>query len=185
MKRVLLTLGSLALVAMLGLTMLGWSPVDAQNSATPATGAAGANQQPKRDAYIAALAEKLGVTTDQLQTAIDQTNQELGMGGMMTGRRDSHRGDHEGRRGSGRSDEHGAMSGIMRGKNAAAAATFLGMTEDELQTEFQSGKTFLEIAAAQGKTTDDVRAFLMQQAAVAIDTYLQNAEAGPAATPAA
>lgn len=178
MKRVLLTLGSLALVAMLGLTMLGWSPVDAQNSATPATGA---NQQPKRDAYIAALAEKLGVTTDQLQTAIDQTNQELGMGGMMTGRRDSHRGDHEGRRGSGRSDEHGAMSGIMRGKNAAAAATFLGMTEDELRTELQRGKTFLEIAAAHGKTTDDVRAFLMQQAAVAIDTYLQNGEVTPTA----
>lgn len=180
MKRILLTIGSLALVAMLGATMIGRSPVDAQNPATPASGASGATLQPKRDAWLATLAENLGITTDQLQTAIEQTNQELGMGGMMTGR-----GDREGHRGSGRSGEHGAMSGIMRGKNAAAAATFLGMTEDELRTELQSGKTFLDVAADHGRTTDEVRAFLMQQAAVAIDTYLQNAEAGPAATPAA
>ncbi len=186
MKRILLTIGSLALVAVLGVTMIGWSAVDAQNSTTPGAGAAGGgNKQANHEAGLAALAEKLGVTTEQLQTAMDETRQELGMGGMMNQRGGAHQGDHENGRVSGHSGGNGSMSGTMRGNNAAAAATFLGITEDQLRTEMESGQTFLEVAAAHGKTTDEVRAFMTQQAAGAVDSYLQNAEAGPATTPAA
>ncbi len=185
-KRTILTIASLALVALLGITMIGRSAVDAQNSATPAAGSTTeTSQQTKRDAYLAALAEKLGVTAEDLQTAIDETNQELGTGGMMNDRGGSHRGGREHGRGSGMPGGNGHGGVMLRGVERAEAAAFLGISEDDLTTEMKSGKTFLQIASEHGKTTDDVRAFLIQQATAAIDAFLQDAETGPATVPAA
>ncbi len=195
MKRVYLAIGSLALVALLGITLVGRSAVDAQDTATPdasGTPAVGGttetDKESAKDIYLAALAEKLGVTTEQLQTAIDETNDELGVdggfGGGMGGHRDSHRGGNGGP-GSG---ENGGVPGntpgksggsVLRGVDLAEAATFLGITEDELQTELKTG-AFLAIAENHGKTTDDVRAFLILQATAQIDERLQAAETAPA-----
>lgn len=189
LKRVFLAVGTLALVALLGVTMVDRA-VGAQNTATPGAStapAAGASgKESKRDAYLAALAEKLGVTTEQLQTAIDETNQELGVGGMMNGRGGSNgaqRGEHSNRGNGGRFEGKGRVGGMLRSVGRAEAASFLGVTEEDLTTELRSGKTFLEISAEHGKTTDDVRAFLIQQATAAIDALLQNAETAPAAVP--
>lgn len=184
MKRILLAVGSLALVALLGVTMVDRS-VDAQNSATPtvpgASTADSGDKESRRDAYLAALAEKLGVSTEQLQTAIDETNEELGMGGLREWRRggDGSRWDLP------RFEERGHLGRTLRWIDLAPAADFLGITEDELRDELKSGKRLLEIAADHGKTIDDVRAFLIQQATVAIDDFLQDAEVAPATTPAA
>lgn len=188
MKRLLLTIGSLALVAVLGVTMTGRLGVDAQ-TATPTTGA----QQPtgdmesNRDAYLTALAEKLGVTPEVLQIAIDETNEELGVNGLWKtpgGFHESNRGN----RGFGNHfrGEDNRGGGMFRGADVDAAATFLGITEDELKTELRSGKTFLQIATDHGKSTDDVRAFLIDQATTAIDRQLEAASGTAApATPVA
>jgi len=190
-KRILLAIGSLALVALLGITMVGRPTVDAQDSATPDTAgtpAAGSSsdsdstRQSMKDTYLATLAEKLGVTTDQLQTAIDETNAELdvdgGFGGGMGGHRDSHRGGNQ--TGGLPGNRPGKSGGSMlRGLDIAQAATFLGITEDELKTELRTS-AFLEIAQNHGKTIDDVRAFLIQQATADIDERLQEAETAPA-----
>ena len=68
---------------------------------------------------------------------------------------------------------------ILRGIDLADAATFLAITEDELKTELETG-TFLDIATSHGKTTDEVRAFLIEQATADIDERLQAAESAPA-----
>lgn len=185
MKRIGLIIGSLALVALLGVTMVSRSAVDAQDSAPPATSgtpAAGApgesTGESAKETYLAALAEKLGVTPEQLQTAIDETNAELGIDGEsrgMGGPRDSHRGNDNGRPGRG----HQEGNSFLRGIALADAATFLGITEDELRTELATS-AFLKVAEAHGKTTEEVRAFLIQQATIAIDERLQAAETAPA-----
>ncbi len=172
MKRILLAIGSLALVAMLGISMVGHA-VDAQDAATPETGESTAvggqttdSKESARDAYLAALASNLGITTDELQTAIDSTNTDLGIEGGF-------------RDGKGHGSEPKGMSGrrgsfMLRGVDAAGAAAFLGLTEDELKTQVEDS-TFLEIAEANGKTTDDIRAFLIEQATAQIDERLQAA----------
>ena len=49
-------------------------------------------------------------------------------------------------------------------EDAAALATFLGTTTDQLRTDEQSGKTLAEIATAHGKTRDQLKTFLTTQA---------------------
>ncbi len=185
MKRIVLAVGSLALVALLGVTMIGRSGVGAQDAGLLGTPAAGSSsdsdttRESMKDAYLAALAEKLGVTTEQLQTAIDETNTELGVetgSGAMGGQRDSHRG---GRDDNGSGNGPGRGGNMFRGVDLAAAATFLGITEDELKTELKTS-AFLKVAEAHGKTIDDVRAFLIEQATEEIDARLQAAETAPA-----
>jgi hypothetical protein len=197
-----LAIGSLALVALLGVTMISRSGVGAQDSATPDTSgtpAAGSTndsdttRESMKDTYLATLAEKLGITTDQLQSAIDETNTELGIdgafGGMGLG--GGHRGGNDGSGWGGpngadieKGEQHdgnlpGKSGGMLRGVDIAEAATFLGITEDELKTELRTS-AFLQIAVNHGKTTDDVRAFLIQQATADIDERLQAAETAPA-----
>jgi hypothetical protein len=200
-----LAIGSLALVALLGVTLIGRSGAGAQDTATPDTSgtpAAGSSSdsEPTRDAmkdtYLATLAEKLGITPEQLQTAIDETNTELGIDGAfgalgMDGPRGGHRGGNDGsgwggpngadiEEGEQHDGNHSGKSGSMlRGIDIAEAATFLGITEDELKTDLKTA-AFLDIAQSHGKTIDDVRAFLIQQATADIDERLQEAETAPA-----
>jgi hypothetical protein len=176
-KHVLLAIGSLALVALLGVTMVGRSGVDAQTDATPDAsgttavgGTTGEEKESTRDAWLAALAAKLGVTPEELQTAIEETNDELGVSGLLPGggHRGAPDGDGPGRGGPGRA------SIILRNADLADVAAFLGITEDQLETELEDS-TFLEVAEAHGKTTEEVRAFLIEQATAAIDERLQEA----------
>lgn len=191
MKRVHLIIGSLALVALLGITMVSRS-VEAQDTAPPETPGASSvltdDKESARDTYLATLAENLGVTTEQLETALSETSDELDIGGWMQGRigsRDSHRDGFGSRRGAGHFFGRGHIGSILRNIDLTPAADFLGITEDQLIDELRDGNRFIEIAAEHGKTSDDVRAFLIQRATVAIDEYLQNAEASPATDSAA
>jgi hypothetical protein len=133
-NRIFLAIGSLALVALLGVTIAGLPGAEAQTEATPdtsgtpAVGGSTTNEgkESMRDAYLAALAEKLGVTTEELQTAIEETNDELGVSGMMPGggHRDAPGGNRPGRGGPG----HGSL--VLRSTDLTDVAAFLGITED-------------------------------------------------------
>jgi hypothetical protein len=156
MKRILMAVSGLALVALLGVTVVN-GVVDAQ---TP-TG-----ETSKRDEYIDALAARLGVPPDTLETAVDQTTDELGfgpgrLGGWLRERFQQHRDNVHDR--------------IIERRDLSEAAAFLGISGDELKTELQADKTFLEIAQEHGKTTDQVRDFLIQRATEAIDARLNAA----------
>jgi hypothetical protein len=156
MKRILMAVGGLALVALLGVTVVN----GVVNAQTPES------ETSKRDEYIASLATKLGVSPETLETAIDETSDELGFGpgrfgGWLRERFQQHREDRHDR--------------IVEHLDLTESAAFIGITEDELKSELQDDKTFLEIAQEHGKTTDQVRTFLIERATEAIDTRLNAA----------
>lgn len=206
MKRISLALGSLALAVMLGVSLIGGG-VGAQDAATPEAGKSTTTdtqttetKESAKDAYLAALAANLGITAEELEAAIDATNTELDVDGHFSlgggssrdggsgPSNDSHRpsgGNNGGRGGNenGRGGNHGGSS-VLRGVDMTDAATFLGISEDELRTELD-GSTFLAVALARGKTNDDVRAFLIQQATEQIDERLQAAADAAASAEAA
>jgi polyhydroxyalkanoate synthesis regulator phasin len=59
--------------------------------------------------------------------------------------------------------------GPNHGPSLDAAATYLGLTEAQLKTELQSGKTFAEIAKAHGKTAEGLANALVDAAKKKLD----------------
>jgi hypothetical protein len=54
-----------------------------------------------------------------------------------------------------------------------AAASYLGLTEDELHSRLESGKTLAEIAKAQGKSVDGLKAALVKDAKSHLDAAVK------------
>ena len=55
------------------------------------------------------------------------------------------------------------------GPNLDAVATYLGLTEDQLRTELESGKTLVQVATAHGKTADGLVGTLVDAAGKKLD----------------
>ncbi len=172
-------LGSTAITA---LAIAGGSVVYAAGSSGSTTGTGStttvlAQQAPseKADAFITALAAKLGISEDALRAALkavalDKVAQ-LEADGTITAEQAAEArqriedgaaplfgfgrpgGDHD--RG-GRVDGRGGP-----GMHAPAdIAGFLGITEQQLRTELEGGSTLAEVAANHGKSRDELKAFL-------------------------
>lgn len=178
MQRRWLAIGAVALTLLLGIGLFTDAGVLAQVTGTPAPGES--TSASKRDTYLAALAARLGISQDELESAIQATNDELGIEGRLGhGRGGGHRHGPDGNRPGGIRDA--VRSHLIDRADLADAAAFLGMTEDQLKTALEDS-TFLEIAEAQGKTIEDVRAFLITQATERIDQRLSEAQADASAT---
>lgn len=97
------------------------------------------------------------ITAEQAQTAKDAINsgQFPGMGGP------GFKGGHEGGRHGGPGG-HGKLGGVMR-QGQEALATFLGISPETLRTELQ-GKSLADVAAAHGKSADQLKAFITSEA---------------------
>ena len=54
-----------------------------------------------------------------------------------------------------------------------AAASYLGLTEDELHSRLESGKTLAEVAKAQGKSVDGLKAALVKEAKAKLDAAVK------------
>ena len=67
----------------------------------------------------------------------------------------------------------GFKAGVRFGFNDDVA-TFLGITQDQLRTELQSGKTLAAIATEHGKTEDALMQFIVEKEKAALDTALKN-----------
>jgi hypothetical protein len=63
--------------------------------------------------------------------------------------------------------DHGDRGGLEH-----AAAQYLGLTDSDLQTQRQAGKSLAAIAAAQGKTVAGLKAALVAQFSSTLDTYI-------------
>lgn len=59
--------------------------------------------------------------------------------------------------------------GLVRGVSLDAAATYLGLSQAELRTELESGKTLAEIATAHGKTAAGLKLALSDAAKSSLD----------------
>ena len=158
MNRYLKSIGGVGLVALLGVTMVS-GVVDAQTNGTPGAGTTVTGERTsKRDQFLSTLAGNLGVSVETLQGAFQQTVDEVGFGGRFGGMIQDRIDDRRER--------------IIENIDLTDGAAFLGITEDELRAELQSGKSPLEIAEEHGKTQDEIRAFLIQQATERIDARL-------------
>jgi hypothetical protein len=74
---------------------------------------------------------------------------------------------------AGRPGDHGDRGGLEH-----AAAQYLGLTDAELQTQRQAGKSLAAIATAQGKTVSGLKAALVAQFSSTLDAYVNAAHVG-------
>jgi transposase-like protein len=130
--------------------------VRAQQPATPSPTAPGQTTQPRpgHAAFIEALARRLGITTDQLQQAITEARNEVGLPA---------RGPKPGF-GFG---QHGHSFG-GRGLGASVAAQAIGISVEQLREELP-GKSLAQVAQAHGKNPADVATALKNAANQRID----------------
>ena len=73
---------------------------------------------------------------------------------------------------AGRGD-HGDRAGLEH-----AAAQYLGLTDAQLETQLQAGKSLAAVATAQGKTVDGLKAALVAQFSSTLDTYVNATHVG-------
>ncbi len=149
LSRTIVIAGAVALAAVVGggaavAASHDWGSDQRQAVINDAAGRLGVTPGALQDAFKAALkdqveaAVKAGRLTRAQADAIEAriaAGQGLGFGGLG------------GPRGPG-GMHHGG------GDKLTAAATYLGLTEAELRTQLQSGKTLADVAKAQGKTVD-------------------------------
>jgi polyhydroxyalkanoate synthesis regulator phasin len=65
----------------------------------------------------------------------------------------------------------GGPHGFMHGLDAAAS--YLGLTEDQLHSRLDSGKTLAEVAKAQGKSVDGLEAAMVKDATAKLDAAVK------------
>lgn len=125
----------------------------------------------EREAFQAAVAEELGVTTKQLQDAYKSAALERLDAAVDAGRITQAQADAMRAR-----IEAGAFSGPMGfgmgpgmrhergGKHLAAAAEYLGLDVSSLAEKLRSGKSLSDVAKANGKSVDGLRRAIVADA---------------------
>jgi hypothetical protein len=69
--------------------------------------------------------------------------------------------------------DHGGMDGLQH-----AAAQYLGLTDAQLETQLEAGKSLAAVATAQGKTVAGLKAALVTQFSSTLDAYLNATHTG-------
>jgi hypothetical protein len=145
-------------------------------------------RQQMQEAYLNALAARLGLSVDQLKEAqkqarIDLINQAVAAGrltqqqadrmiqAIQSGQGAGQRGQMrpgQGQRGQQQRPNQGQRGPGMPGPGQAVA-DFLGMTPDQLRAEFQAGKSLAQIAEAKGVTRDALKAKILETRKARLD----------------
>jgi hypothetical protein len=123
--------------------------------------------------FLDSLAKHLGISRDKLDmaakaAAIDQVNAALAAGAITKAQADELKSRIESGAipafgyGLGRGFGHGPGGHLGFGGQLTAAATYLGLTEDELKSRLADGKSLKQIAEAQGKSVDGLKKALTQ-----------------------
>jgi hypothetical protein len=141
----------------------------------------------ERDAFQAAVAKKLGVTTKQLQdaykaAAIERVDATVAAGRITKEQGDALKARIESRDGLGPMGfgfgfGHG-MPGMpfARGDRLAAAADYLGLTEAQLRDKLAAGQSLADVAKAQGKSVDGLKQALLADEKNALDQAVRDGE---------
>jgi len=141
-----------AAVLVLGGAAVGIAAAQAQPSTTPSA------QQTGYQKFIDALAQKLGISSQTLQSDIAQARQDAGMpaGNGFPG-----------------AQRGGPRGGFGGGLDFNAAAQAIGITPQQLRTEL-AGKSLAQVAQAHGKSGSDVATALKNAANTRIDQAVTN-----------
>jgi hypothetical protein len=158
MKLVPNSVGRIAIAAgavlVLGGSAVGIAVAQTQPTPTPTA------QQQGYQKFIDALAKRLGVSSQQLQSDISQARQDAGLpanGGF----------------GRGPGAPGGPRPGFRPFLDLQVAATAIGITPDQLKSELQ-GKSLAQVASAHGKSGADVATALKNATNARIDQAVAN-----------
>ena len=163
--------GGIASLAVAGAILFGivaaGGGASAQESGEPAAGDEGLffDTQvvellgPGGEEYLALVAEKLGVTVEQLQTAMQEARDELGL---------PDRGD----RGPG--FRRGAIFGWGLHGAVAAAAEIIGIEPQDLIAGLRDGKSLAQIGEENGVSRDDLKAGIVAAITERVNTAVAN-----------
>src|SRR5947209_11836856 len=138
-----------AAVLVLGGAAVGIAAAQAQPRTTPS----GQQAQSGYQRFVDALAKRLNISTQNLESAITQARSDAGLPAQGNG--------FPG--GGGRGERGKGFGGDLN-----AAATAIGITQDQLRTELP-GKSLAQVAQAHGKTANDVATALKNAANQRID----------------
>jgi hypothetical protein len=132
-------------------------------------------------AVVSDAAKSLGIEPQKLSAALKKALEDRVDAAVAAGRLTKAQGDELKQRiaaddfplfggpgfGPGRDGRHAFGHGL------GAAATYLGLTEAQLQTRVNSGKTLAEIAKAQGKSVDGLKAALRKDEQTELDAAVK------------
>jgi hypothetical protein len=158
MKRLVMIAAAVAVLA-LGVLTIGGAAADEDDGLV--------------GSFLAKVADKLGVSEDELQTAIDEASTEtLDEGvaeGLLTERQAERlqEGNFPFRGRPGHMSGHGPGHGPGHVMDAAAEA--LGMTQDDLMEQLRDGASLAEVAEAQGKDIEAFKTALLDQVKAQLD----------------
>ena len=141
-------------VLVLGGAAVGIAAAQAQPAPTPS----GQQTQSAYQRFIDALAKRLNISSQNLESAITQARSDAGLPANGKGFPGGERG-------------RGPRGGF--GLDLNAAATAIGISPDQLRTEVQ-GKSLAQVAQAHGKTGNDVATALKNAAHQRIDQAVSN-----------
>ena len=168
-----LAVGAAGLAVLVG----GGGAYAAGNTSTPGTAAKPADHAAEQKAFLDDVAKRLNVTRDQLDTAIKGAAEARIDAAVAAGKLTKTQGDEAKKRlasgglpllggpglgggprgGGGPGFGHGGP-GFHAGFGLDAAATYLGLSEDALRTQLQSGKSLADVAKAQNKDVAGLKA---------------------------
>jgi hypothetical protein len=146
-------------VLVLGGSAVGIAVAQTQPAPTPNA------QQGNYQKFLDALAKRLNISTQQLQTDVSQARQDAGLpaNGGFGGGRPGGPGGPGGQGGPG-----GPRPGFARGLDLNTAAQAIGITPQQLRQELP-GKSVAQVAGAHGKNGNDVATALKNAANGRID----------------
>ena len=139
-----------------------------------------------RDEYLAALAENLGVSQADLeaaltQTALDMVDQAVADGKLTEDeaaeiREKINSGEAPLFPGFGRGFKHGFHDGLGAGAKLDDVAEFLGIDVSDVLTGLKEDQSLAQIAEANGKTADELAAFMLEQMQTRLDEAVANGD---------
>lgn len=145
-------------------------------------------RQQMQEAYLNALAARLGLSVDQLKEAQKQARIDLINQAVAAGRQTQEQADRmiqaiqsgqgmgqpgqmrpgRGQRGQQQRPNQGQRGPGMPGPGQAIA-DFLGMTPDQMRAELQAGKSLAQIAEAKGVSRDALKAKILETRKAGLD----------------
>src|SRR4051812_34166982 len=148
-----------------------------QSGGTTKTPLKPADFKVEEKAFLDDVAKRLNVTRDQLDAAVKGAAEARIDAAVAAGKLTKEQGDEAkkrlaagdlpllvgpglggGPRGGGPGFGHGGPGPFFGGFGLDAAATYLGLSEDALRTQMQSGKTLADVAKAQNKDVAGLKA---------------------------
>jgi hypothetical protein len=166
-----LAVGAAGLAVLAG----GGGAYAAGNTSSPSgTAAKPADHAAEQKAFLDDLAKRLNVTRDQLDAAIKGAAEARIDAAVAAGKLTKEQGEEAkkrladgngpilglggGPRGGGPGFGHGGPRLVFGGFGLDAAASYLGLSEDALRTQMQSGKSLADVAKAQNKDVAGLKA---------------------------